>query len=156
MPLLNRRPEWNWRWRRKTDRLSTSVRERFRPEAASQPRPRLCPACGTLVGSSSAKCHQCGASMTFSLSAASRSLSKVMPQVAPVTYVIVGVDVLLYGLSLLMTFQRNGGFDAPAGGLSGLLATLGGISNAILFRLGESLPLAYLVQQPWRLVMAVF
>jgi rhomboid protease GluP len=40
--------------------------------------------------------------------------------------------------------------------LSGLLATLGGISNAILFRLGESLPLPYLVHQPWRLVMAVF
>jgi rhomboid protease GluP len=63
---------------------------------------------------------------------------------------------LIYGLSLLMTIQRSGGFNAPSGGLGGLLQTLGGISGAILLRMGESLPLPYLLGQPWRLVMAVF
>src|SRR5436189_3603868 len=113
-------------WRYKLDRWLGDIRGKFRPRAAAGQRPRMCPACGTLVGASSARCHQCGASMSFSLAAASRSLSKAMPHVAPVTYSILAIDCLLYVLSLLMTFQRNGGFDAPAGGLSGLLVSLGG------------------------------
>ena len=79
-----------------------------------------------------------------------------MPQVSPVTYLVLALDVLIYGVSLLMTIQRSGGFAAPSGGLSGLLRTLGGISGIILLRMGESVPFAYMLSQPWRLVMAVF
>jgi rhomboid protease GluP len=144
------------RWRYKLDRWRGDIRRRLQPRAAALPRPRLCPACGWLVGASATRCHQCGASMTFSLAAARRSLSKLLPHAAPVTYIVLSLDILIYGLSLLMTIQRSGGFDAPAGGLRGILVSLGGISGAILLRMGESLPFAYLLSQPWRLVMAVF
>jgi rhomboid protease GluP len=144
------------RWRYKFDRWRSDIRAKFQPRSAAVPRPRLCPACGTLVGASATRCHQCGASMTFSLAAASRSLSKLLPHAAPVTYTILGLDILIYGISLLMTIQRSGGFDAPRGGLGGILLSLGGISGVILLRMGESLPLPYLLGQPWRLVMAVF
>jgi membrane associated rhomboid family serine protease len=144
------------RWRYKLDRWRSALAEKFRSQPAPAPRPRLCPACGMLVGAGTTRCHQCGASMTYSLAAASRSLTKMMPHAAPITYSIVGLDCLLYGLSLLMTIQRSGGFDANAGGLRGILLSLGGISGTILLRLGESVPMAYAVSQPWRLVMAVF
>jgi rhomboid protease GluP len=143
-------------WRYKLDRWRSDIKRFFQPRSASQPRPRLCPACGTLVGATATRCHNCGASMTFSLAAASRSISKLMPHAAPVTYTILGLDILLYGLSLLMTIQRSGGLGAPGGGLRGIFTSLGGISGVILLRLGESLPLAYVLSQPWRLVTAVF
>jgi rhomboid protease GluP len=94
--------------------------------------------------------------MTFSLAAASRSLSRMLPHAAPITYVILGLDILIYGLSLLMTIQRTGGFGGGGGGLGRILFSLGGINGAILLRLGESLPLSYQLEQPWRLVMAMF
>jgi membrane associated rhomboid family serine protease len=147
------------RWRYKFDRWRGDVRGRFRSSSAALPRPRLCPACGTLVGATATRCHQCGASMTFSMAAASRSLSKLLPHAAPVTYIILGLDILIYGISLLITIQRAGGFDAPAGGLRGILTSLGGINFNVLARMGMSVPLQFLpndLTQPWRLVMAVF
>ena len=93
--------------------------------------------------------------MTFSLAAASRSLSKLLPHAAPVTYGILGLTSLLYVVSLLATMRRTG-FAPPGGGLLGMLFGLGGISDVILIRMGESLPAVYNLQQPWRLVTAVF
>lgn len=118
------------------------------------PRPKICPSCGSLVGASATRCHQCGASLTFSLAAASRSLSKLMPSTSPATYGILTLSCVLYALSLLLTI-RTSGFQAPGGGLFGLF-DLGGISGDILGRLGASLPWIYNLQQPWRLVTAVF
>jgi rhomboid protease GluP len=147
------------RWRYKLDRWRNEIQGQFRSRPAAQPRPRLCPACGTLVGATATRCHQCGASMTFSLAAASRSLGRWMPQVSPVTYLVLGLDVLIYGVSLLMTIQRSGGFAAPRGGLGGLL-NLGGIDGNILERIGASMAAGHFPDsdftQPWRLVMAVF
>jgi rhomboid protease GluP len=147
------------RWRYKLERWRSSLRGTMGQRQAAQPRPRLCPACGTLVGATATKCHQCGASMTFSLAAASRSLSRMMPHAAPVTYTILGLDILIYGLSLLMTIQRSGGFGGSGRGLGGLLFSLGAISGAILERMGMSLPTWYVPDnftQPWRLVTAIF
>jgi membrane associated rhomboid family serine protease len=118
-------------------------------------RPKLCPACGTLVGAGATHCHQCGASMTFSLAAASRSLSKLMPETSPATYGILTLSCLMYGISLLWT-MRVSGFQAPSGGGLGALFNLGGIAPGVLQRLGASLPLPFDVAQPWRLVTAVF
>ena len=144
------------RWRYKLDRWRNDIAGQFRSRSsASAPRPRLCPACGTLVGATATKCHQCGASMTFSLAAASRSLSKLMPHAAPLSYLIVAVTSTLYVISLLATMRRTG-FAPPGGGLFGMLFGLGGISNYILVRMGESLPLYFNLQQPWRLVTAIF
>lgn len=143
------------RWRYKLNRWRGSFQGQFRSGSGSQPRPRLCPSCGTLVGSTATKCHECGASMTFSLAAASRSLSKLVSATAPVTYMILGVTSTIYVVSLLATMRRTG-FVAPGGGLMGMIFGFGGISNVILIRMGESLPQGFNLEQPWRLVMAIF
>lgn len=120
------------------------------------PRPKICPACGSLVGTGATRCHQCGASVTFSLAAASRSLERLMPATSPATYAILSVSCLLYGVSLLATIHQSG--FAMGGGLFGI----GGINGEVLRRLGASLPLfGFLgvpgnLEQPWRFVMAVF
>jgi rhomboid protease GluP len=146
------------RW--KLDRLKEQISGAFggKPEDA---RPKLCPACGTLVGASATRCHQCGASMTFSLAAASKSLSKLMPTTSPATYAILTLSCLMYGLSLMWTIRLNG-MQAPAGGGLGALMGFGAIDGNVLVRLGASLRLigypgeATDVAQPWRFVTAVF
>ena len=114
-------------------------------------RPRLCPACGTLVGATATKCHQCGANMTFSFAAASRSLSRWMPQTSPVTYAMLAICCVMYALAFVITMKISGG-----AGLSGGLMNLGGIATQVNYRLGASLPLAYDISQPWRFVTAIF
>jgi rhomboid protease GluP len=140
------------RW--KIDRLKEKISGAFgtKPEDA---RPKLCPACGTLVGATATRCHQCGASMTFSLAAASKSLGKLMPATSPATYGILTLSCIMYGFSLLWT-MRLGGFQAPSGGGLGALLNFGAIDGQVLQRLGASLPLPINLLQPWRFVMAVF
>lgn len=140
------------RW--KLDRFKEQISGAFggKPEDA---RPKLCPACGTLVGASATRCHQCGASMTFSLAAASKSLSKLMPTTSPATYAILILSCVMYGLSLLWTIRLNG-MQAPGGGGFGALMGFGAIAGNVLIRLGASLPLAINLFQPWRFVTAVF
>jgi rhomboid protease GluP len=148
-------PRLRWRLDRIREQLSGIFGGR-----QQQPSPKLCPACGTLVGASATRCHQCGASLTFSMAAASRSLGKLLPSTSPATYGILSLSCLLYGASLLWTI-REGGSEASGGGLFGLF-NLGGINGQILLRMGASLPLAGLfgqpgnLGQPWRFVTAVF
>jgi len=118
------------------------------------PRPKLCPACGTLVGATATRCHQCGASLTFSLAAASKSLGRLMPATSPATYAILGLSVVIYVVSLLVTIRMSGSLPV-GGGLFGLLG-LGGVNGDVLQRLGASLPYPVDIAQPWRLVTAVF
>jgi rhomboid protease GluP len=138
------------RWRYKLDRWQSQMRTIFHSEPKAL-RPRLCPACGTLVGATGTKCHQCGANMTFSFSAASRSLARWMPQTSPVTYVMLAICCVMYALSFIITMKLSGGE-----GLSGGLMGLGGIATPVNYRLGASLPLSYNLSQPWRFVTAVF
>ncbi len=138
------------RWRYKIDRWRSQFAKMFHSEP-KQMRPRLCPACGTLVGSTATKCHMCGASMTFSLAAASRSLSRWMPQTSPVTYVMLAICCVMYALSFVITMKFSGGQ-----GVGGGLMNLGGIATQVSYRLGASLPLVYNIGQPWRLVTAIF
>jgi rhomboid protease GluP len=93
--------------------------------------------------------------MTYSLAAASRSLGGVFKSDAPVTYVILLVTCALFGFSLMATIRAAGEFTPPSGGLMGLF-NLGAISQQILIRLGESLPLPYNLREPWRFITAVF
>jgi len=120
-----------------------------------RPGPKLCPSCGTLVGAGAPHCYQCGASMTFSVAAASRSLGRLLPTTSPGTYGILGFSCILYVLSLLWT-MRLSGLQQPGGGAFGILNNLGGITGEVLQRLGASLPFAYNLQEPWRFVTAVF
>jgi rhomboid protease GluP len=144
------------RWRYKLDRWRSQIAAMFHSEP-KQLRPRLCPACGTLVGATATKCHQCGANMTFSFAAASKSLGRWMPQTSPVTYVMLTICCLMYGVSIVNTLKFTGG-----SGLGGGLMGLGGISGDVLKRLGESRPWLGFVEppsnlaQPWRLITAIF
>jgi rhomboid protease GluP len=132
------------RWRYKLDRWHSALASLFHSEPKPA-RPQLCPACGTLVGATSRRCHECGASLNFSLAAASRSLSSLLPAQSPATYMIVGLNFLLFVVSLLATMR-----------LSGQLNLMGGISGIVSDRLGASRPMPYLEGQWWRLVMAMF
>lgn len=118
------------------------------------PRPKLCPSCGTLVGATATRCHQCGANLTFSLAAASKTLGRLMPATSPATYAILGFSILVYVVSLVLTIRMSGSLPA-GGGLAGILG-LGGVNGDVLQRLGASLPYPVDIQQPWRLVTAVF
>jgi rhomboid protease GluP len=141
------------RWRYKLDRWRSQIAAKLNTPK-EQPRPKMCPACGSLVGTTASRCHQCGTSLSFSLAAASRSMSKYLPQTSPVTYIVLTVCCVLYGVSLASTMRQTG-LQSPSGGL-GALMNLGGISNNILARMGASLPLPYDLNQPWRFVTAVF
>jgi membrane associated rhomboid family serine protease len=142
------------RWRYKLDRWRSELAAKFRREP-TQPRPRLCPACGNLVGAGAGRCHQCGANMSYSVAAASRSIGRLLPQTSPVSYGILSLCCVLYGVSLLASMHLSGGLEAPTGGL-GAIMNIGGISGQILLRMVESLPLPYNLAQPWRLVTAIF
>jgi len=114
----------------------------------SQPspgRPRLCPSCGTLVGATATKCHQCGASLTFSLAAASRSLSTLLPTESPVTYVILGLNFLLFAVSFMASAR-----------LGEATSLLGGIRSDVLLRLGARQSILLFQGQWWRLVVPIF
>jgi rhomboid protease GluP len=138
------------RWRYKLDRWRSQLAQLFHSEP-KQLRPRLCPSCGALIGTTATKCYQCGASTKYSLSAASRVLSRWMPKTSPVTYAMMTICCVMYVLSLLITLKFSGGEDVGGG-----IMNLGGISTRINLRLGASLPLIYDIQQPWRFITAIF
>ena len=144
-------PRLRWRF----DQIRRKTTSAFIGEK-DPPRPKLCPSCGTLVGATATRCHQCGASLTFSLAAASKSLSRLMPTTSPATYAILALSVLIYVVSLLVTIRMSGSLPI-GGGLFGLLG-LGGVNSAVLQRLGESVPLGIILflKEPWRLVTAIF
>lgn len=118
-------------------------------------RPQLCPACGTLVGANATRCHQCGASLTFGMAAASRSLGRLLPTSSPATYGILAFSCLIYGTSFLMTIRQTG-LQPPSGGGFSALFGIGSISGPVLHSLGASMPLPYNLAQPWRFIMASF
>src|SRR5260370_42640556 len=89
---------YRWQWR--LDRVRNALRGFFRPDPQAA-RPRLCPACNTLVGPTATRCHECGASLTFSLAAASKSLSGILPSEPPVTMLIFVMHLLLFCVSFL-------------------------------------------------------
>jgi rhomboid protease GluP len=93
--------------------------------------------------------------MTFSMAAASRGISHLLPTTSPATYAILGFSCILYIASFLWT-MRLSGLSQPAGGALGILNSLGGVNGEVLQRMGASLPLGYNLQEPWRFVMAVF
>ena len=117
----------------------------------SEPRPKLCPSCGTLVGANATRCHQCGANVNFSLAAASRSLGRLIPMTSPATYAILTLSCLIFGASLLATIHENGSFT-----LQGGLLNFGAVNGDVLQRLGASLPFGINSHESWRFVTAIF
>jgi len=137
---------YKWQWR--VDQWKNAWRGIF-GGGEQQPRPKICPACGTLVGISATRCHQCGASLRFSLAALSKKLSGVFGEHdAPVTTVLLISNILMFGVSWLAISSAGGG-----GGLS----ILWGMGGETQYRLGASFPYSiFHLHEWWRLITAMF
>jgi rhomboid protease GluP len=136
---------YRWQWR--LERWKNMLRGFFGGE--QQPRPKLCPACGALVGISATRCHECGASLHFSLAALSKRLSGIFGEHdAPVTTALLIANFLMLGVSWL-SFAAIG----EGGGLTILWGLVGGPQ----YRLGASFgPAIFYGNEWWRLVTAMF
>ncbi len=136
-----------YQWQMRVDRLKRMFGGMF-GGGSGERRPQLCPACGALVGVSATRCHECGTNLRFGLAAWSKGLSEFFGGHAPVTSVILIVNIVMFAMSLLATLKGNEG-----GGFSLLF----GMGNEALFRLGASNPYAVLIEhQWWRLITASF
>ena len=117
---------YQWQWR--IDKWRNALRNFFGLGGSSQPRPKLCPACGALVGINATKCHECGTSLRFSLAAVSKSLSGILGEhESPVTTALLIANVLMFGVSYLA---------ASAAGRGGGLSILWGLGGEAQYRLG--------------------
>lgn len=137
---------YRWQWR--LERWKNTFGGFFGGE--QQPRPKLCPVCGALVGVKATRCHQCGANLRFSLALLSRKLSGLFgDNEAPVTTVLLIANILMFGVSYLAL---------SAAGRGGGLSILWGLGGEAQYRLGMSIPLPYLIatNEWWRLVTAMF
>jgi rhomboid protease GluP len=136
---------YQWQWR--IEKWKNTVRGLF-GGANQQPRPKICPACGSLVGINATRCHECGTNLTFSLAAISKGLSRFFGGRAPVTTVLLIANLIMFAVSWMATAAQGQG-----GGLS----ILWGMGGESLYRLGESFPYAiFLMHQWYRLVTAMF
>src|SRR5437773_10871890 len=114
-----------------------------------QQRPKICPACGALVGISATRCHECGASMRFSIAAVSKGLSRILgDHDAPVTSALLIANFLMLGVSWIA-------YDAV--GKGGGFTILWGLIGEPQYRLGASYgPPIFYANEWWRLVTAMF
>ncbi|MBS1841326.1 MAG: rhomboid family intramembrane serine protease [Acidobacteria bacterium] len=138
-----------YRWQIRLDRLKRSFAGVFGSGGGEQqPRPKLCPACGSLVGISATKCHECGTNLTFSLAALTRKLSGITGLDAPVSTIFLGLNFFLFIIQLMFTMQAG-----QAGGLN-ILWRLDAISS---YKLGAIYgPSVLIDHQFWRLITAMF
>ena len=135
-----------YRWQTRLERWKNSLRGIFGGDQA--PRPKLCPACGSLVGISATRCHECGTSLTFSLAAITKKLPIVSNLESPVSTVLLGLNFFLFAIQLMFTIQAG-----TAGGMN-ILWRLDGISS---YRLGACYGESVFVDhQWWRLITAMF
>jgi membrane associated rhomboid family serine protease len=131
-------------WQASMESFKNSVRGFFGGNKEA-PRPRMCPACGNLVGISATRCPNCGTSLNFSLAAAGRGVSGIFGGNAPATTMILIVNCLMFAVTLVSSMQ--------AGGLS----ISSGVDGQILYKLGAVYsPAIFLGHQWFRLVTAMF
>src|SRR5260370_2669628 len=74
-----------YQWQYRLDRWKAALQNIFGGSGNKQPRPQLCPNCGSLVGINATRCHNCGTNLKFSMAAVNRSLSGVFSGPAPET-----------------------------------------------------------------------
>ncbi len=136
-----------YQWQYRLDRWKASVQRVF-GRGNQQPRPKICPNCGSLVGINATRCHNCGTNLKFSMAAVNRSLSGVFTGPAPVTTALLVANFLMFGVEWMAAAAQGGG-----GGLS----ILWGMGGAATYRLGLSAPYGIYVQHQWyRLITAMF
>src|SRR5882724_4675454 len=138
----------SYHWQQRIDRWKNATLGFFGGHD-NQPRPRLCPACGTLVGISATRCHECGANLRFSLAALSKRLSGLFGESdAPVTTALLIANLLMFGVSWIATASQGEG---------GGLRILWGMGGEASYRLGASFPYSIYIRHEWyRLITAMF
>jgi len=136
-------PRLRWKLARARERLFDAVEAFFRP----QPRPRVCFACGRLVGAAEKVCSHCGTSQAaLSVSAFKRVALAVIPAENPLTYALLFVNLLFFVVAWLISQKAAGAAAGLAGPNSQVLLLLGAKHGASILFLGEY----------WRLVMPIF
>jgi rhomboid protease GluP len=135
-----------YRWQVRIERWKNSWRG-FIGGGEEQPRPKLCPSCGALVGISATRCHECGTSMRFSIAAATKGLSGYFSGPAPVSSILLVANILMFGVTWLATVRSGTG-----GGFS----ILWGANIETLYRLGCVWRPSILDGEWYRLVTAMF
>ncbi len=143
MPLpLSPRLRW------KLDRLREQLR-RFLSARGEEPRPRVCPSCGALVGAYEKRCYHCGAGVIGqSFGRVKKWTARFLPERAPVSFLVLGFNVLLFAAAWIATVQETPVFSP--GTLTGRL------DAGVLQRMGAMLGPAVVAGQYWRLVTAIF
>jgi rhomboid protease GluP len=136
---------FSYQWQRRIDRWKNAARGIF-GGGENQPRPKLCPSCGSLVGISATRCHECGANLRFSLAALSKHLSGYFGGEAPVTSAILMANILMFAVCWMVNMSR---------GQQGL-GVLFGFSGETLYRLGMGVPFRYDDFSWYRLVTAMY
>lgn len=136
------------RW--KLDRWLAAASARWERFTRTEPKPRVCPSCGMLIGMYERTCTSCGASISpVSLSGLKRATLRVIPETTPVAYTIMGVNFLLFALTWVATLRATGGRIHPS-------TLFGNISGQVLFDFGAKQGVAILAGEYWRLVAPIF
>jgi len=134
------------RW--KLGRLLEQVQLLFSARS-KEPRPRVCPSCGALVGAYEKRCHLCGAGVAgLSFGRMKKWTARFLPERAPVSFLLLGFNVLLFLAAWIATAREARGF-APG-------VITGQLDAGVLERMGAMLGPAILLGQYWRLVTAIF
>ena len=136
-----------YQWQYRLDRWKSTV-QRFFSRGNQQPRPQICPSCGSLVGINATRCYNCGTNLKFSMAAINRSLSGVFSGPAPVTTALLVANLMMFGVEWMALTA-----DGAGGGLS-ILWGMGGVAT---YRLGASFgPAIFHLHQWYRLITAMF
>jgi rhomboid protease GluP len=135
----------SYQWQRRVDRWKNAARALF-GGTENQPRPKLCPSCGSLVGISATRCHECGANLRYSLAAVSKHLSSYFGGEAPVSTAILIANVVMFAVSWMVSMAK---------GQQGL-GILFGVNGEALYRLGMGIPFRYDDFSWYRLVTAMY
>jgi rhomboid protease GluP len=137
-----------YQWQYRIERWKSSLRGLFGGGGNQQPRPKVCPNCGSLVGINATRCHQCGTNLRFSMAAVSKGLSGLFGGHAPVTTGLLILNVLMFGVEFMAMVAKGEG---------GGLAILWGMGGEAAYRLGDSVPYSIFVMNEWyRLVTAMY
>jgi len=133
-----------YQWQMRVQRWKSLFSGMF---GSGERRPQLCPSCGALVGINANRCHQCGANLRFGLAAWSKGLSEFFGGHAPVTTVLLIINVIMFAAELMGTMHA---------GKMGGLSILWSMDGETLYRLGASNIAASVFNQWYRLVTAMF